>query len=263
MTRISLGKVGHAYILEGESGLLESANAFAKALNCLEGRDEACNGCISCRVFDSGNHPDTLYVTGTKATGIGVDDVREQVLLPMAMKPFTYRCKVFILDKAETLTPAAQNALLKTMEEPAPYGVFLLLAHSVESLLPTVRSRCVVLRHDAGPTEADTQDAERESLVQDITRTAHELDILDAMALYKRFEPYKESKESAKHLLDMLYTAYGQTLRERQSPYAFNAVEAVAHAKKVLAQNGNFQLTIELMLLKICGKLHPKAGAQT
>jgi DNA polymerase III delta prime subunit len=257
-------QVGHAYIIEGETGLLESANAFAKALNCLEEGEAACNGCISCRVFDSGNHPDTLYITGTKAAGIGVDDVREQIILQMATKPFSYKYKIFIVDKAETLTPAAQNALLKTIEEPAPFGVFLLLTAQIQNLLPTVLSRCVVVKNRAEFTQPDYEpDEAMQALTREIIKTAHGLDILQAMALYKKIEPFKESKESVRALLDMLYVGYGLQIRLTQNPRDFAAIEAVVHTKQILAQNGNFQLAMELMLLKISGAIAPtsKVGA--
>ncbi|MCL2604530.1 MAG: hypothetical protein FWD90_08620 [Defluviitaleaceae bacterium] len=248
--------VSHAYVIEGDQS--ESVNAFAKTLNCLEEGETACGGCISCRVFDSGNHPDTLYVVGTKSSSIGVDDVRSQVVTQMATKPFYYKYKVFIIDKAETLTPAAQNALLKTIEEPASYGVFLLLTNQIEAMLDTVLSRCVVIKQKsfseigAGPIE---DNPEMQALSSEIIGTAYGMDIITAMNLYKSFEPYKESKESAQALLDMLYTGYGQKMRETQSPRALNAVKAITHAKRTLSQNGNFQLAIELMLLKISGHI--------
>ncbi|MCL2501277.1 MAG: hypothetical protein FWE90_13220 [Defluviitaleaceae bacterium] len=254
---------GHAYVIEGESGLLETANAFAKALNCLEGGETACGTCISCRVFESGNHPDTLYVTGTKPASIGVGDVRGQIIVQMATKPFNYKYKVFIVDKAETLTPAAQNALLKTIEEPAPYGVFLLLTTQVEAMLPTVLSRCVVIKQrseTASEARLVGADPEMQALARQIVDTAHGLDVIQAMDMYGKFEPYKESKESAQALLDMLYAGYGQRIRESAShnprdTRALGAIKAITHTKRILSQNGNYQLAIELMLLKISGNI--------
>jgi hypothetical protein len=245
--------ISHAYIIEGETGLLEAAITFAKTLNCLEKGESPCGGCISCRVFESGNHPDTLYVTGTKKASIGVEDVREQVVKQMATKPFFYTYKVFIIDKAETLTPAAQNALLKTIEEPAPFGVFLLLTTQIEAMLPTVLSRCVVVKNF---DRMEKIDADIQTLASEILETAHKQDILGAMAMYKKFEPYKESKESVQNLLDMLYIGYGKARM-------LHAVKAVTQTKQMLAQNGNFQLAIELMLLKISGAIPPKVGVVT
>ena len=249
------GAVGHAYILEG--GLPERLNvgrAFAMRLNCLLSQDAACGTCLSCRVFESGNHPDIFIVSGTKATGIGVDDVRDQVVARMATQPFKYRYKVFIVDKAETLTPAAQNALLKTIEEPAPYGVFLFLAAHVHTLLPTLLSRCVLVK--LGET-MHIPDDETMALAEEIASNAAGMDILEALALYRRIEPYKDSRESAQSFLDMLYLSYGKRITHAAATGAgpahiwYDSIAAIKHTKQVLAQNGNFQLAMELMLLRL------------
>jgi len=253
---------GHSYILEGEaSERLALGRAFAKGLNCInciEGPKDACNQCLSCRVFESGNHPDIFYVKGTKATGIGVDDVRDQIVMEMTTQPFKYKYKVFIIDKAETLTPAAQNALLKTIEEPAPYGVFLFLATHVHTLLPTLLSRCALVKlreKEAVP------EAEHKALAEEIAGSISGLDILETMALYRRFEPFKESRESMTKLLDMLYLTYGKkitqaaTNNEQLQGLWFDSIAAIQYTKQVLAQNGNFQLAVELMLLKLSSNL--------
>ena len=250
--RVATGRVGHAYLLHGRTGLLDAANAYAKALNCLNGGEVACGTCLSCRVFDSGNHPDTFYVAATKTVAIGVENVRDQIVAEIATRPFRYQYKVFIIDKAETMTPAAQNALLKTIEEPAPYGVFLLLTKELELMLETVQSRCVTIKVDENENIPQNElDEAHNALAQEIIGTAHTLDILGALMLYKKFEPLKEHRESAVALLDMLYERYGTLVRQSQAEYAFRAIQAIAQTKELLSQNGNFQLAIEIMLLKI------------
>jgi len=251
---------GHAYIFEGEADeRLALGRAFAKGLNCLnrlDGPGEPCSQCLSCRVFESGNHPDIFYVTGTKATGIGVEDVRTQITQEMATQPFKYRYKIFIIDKAETLTPAAQNALLKTIEEPAPYGVFLFLATHVHSLLPTVLSRCVLIKLGEKLREPDLK---QEALAEEIADNIVQMDILETLALYKRFEQYKESRESMGQMLDMLYLSYARRINQAAKRNVsanklwFDSIAAIQHTKQVLAQNGNFQLAVELMLLRLSG----------
>ncbi|MCL2527470.1 MAG: hypothetical protein FWE42_03545 [Defluviitaleaceae bacterium] len=251
-------KRGHAYILEGEATeTLALGQAFAKGLNCLASQEvNPCGQCLSCRVFESGNHPDIFYVKGTKTTGIGVDDVRDQIVMAMTTQPFRYKYKIFIVDKAETLTPAAQNALLKTIEEPAHYGVFLFLATGVHTLLPTLMSRCVLVK--LGET-AKTPNAEHEALAEEIAGNINRMDILETLALYRRFEPYKESRESMTQQLDMLYLAYARRISqaaskgEPQCKQWHDSISAVQHTKQVLAQNGNFQLAVEMMLLRLSG----------
>jgi len=253
--------MSQSYILTGEPEQTRAyAMNMAKTLNCLAGNEVPCGECLSCRVFDSGNHPDTVFVTGTKASGIGVDDVREQIIMPIATKPFKYKYKVFVINKAETLTPAAQNALLKTIEEPAPYGVFLFAAPHAHNFLPTVLSRCTLRKLNNSPTNK-SPDADLATLAKEIADTVHEKDMLGVFALYRRFEPYKDSKETLQELLSLIYGCYGKKItnavRQNQSPSKawFNATQAIARTKQVLSQNGNTQLAIELMLVKLNEKV--------
>jgi len=248
--------MAQARIIVGENNAVRSyAFEMAKGLNCLAETAKPCGECLSCRVFESGNHPDIIFVTGTKASGIGVDDVRQQVILPMATKPFRYKYKIFIVDKAETLTPAAQNALLKTIEEPAPYGFFLFLAPHEHNFLPTVLSRCSLKKLKI--TAELKADGELMELAREISDTVENLDILETFMLYKKFEKYKDSKETLQEILNLLYKFFGEKISRRltqgQPPQKawFNATKAITHTKRVLTQNGNTQLAIELMLVKM------------
>lgn len=139
-------KVSHAYLFCGEtgSGKRLMADAFAKTLLCEAGGIEACGTCKSCKQAESGNQPDLRAVVREKAS-LGVSEIREQVTSDAQIKPYSSAYKVYIIDEADKLTEEAQNALLKTIEEPPEYAVFLLLATKREALLPTVLSRCVTI----------------------------------------------------------------------------------------------------------------------
>lgn len=145
------GRVSHAYILSGARGIGKKtlANAFAKALLCEAGGDfgatDACGVCSSCKTFNTGNNPDVFYVRPLKTKAIGVDDIRAQVKANVDIKQYRYRYKVFIIENAHKMTAQAQNALLKTLEEPPEYAVFILLCETVDTMLPTIMSRCVNL----------------------------------------------------------------------------------------------------------------------
>lgn len=145
---IRTGKISHAYIIGGEkgSGKRLIATIFAMTLQCREGGTEPCGHCASCRKALSGNHPDIIYVTHEKPNTISVDEIREQLVNDVDIRPYESPYKIYIVDDAVRMTPQAQNALLKTIEEPPEYAVILLLADNPEALLPTIRSRCVTLR---------------------------------------------------------------------------------------------------------------------
>ena len=141
-------RVSHAYILNGErgSGKRMLANLFATTLLCESGNSEPCGKCHSCRQAESGNHPDIIRVTHEKPNSISVDDIRTQVNNTVDIKPYQGPYKVYIIPQADLMTPQAQNAILKTIEEPPAYAVFLLLTENAEMLLPTINSRCVMLK---------------------------------------------------------------------------------------------------------------------
>ena len=143
-----MGKVSHAYIFNGEVGAGKKtlASAFAMSLQCEKHGTDPCMECDSCKRALSKNHPDIITITHEKPNSIGIEDIRIQLIDDVSIKPYTGPYKIYILNEAEKLTLQAQNALLKTIEEPPAYAVILLLTENAEILLPTIRSRCVMLK---------------------------------------------------------------------------------------------------------------------
>lgn len=144
---IETGKVSHSYIFSGAagSGKKRIANTFAAALQCEAEKEKPCEKCESCKKAIGKNHPDIITVTHEKPGVISIDEIRDQVIHDVAIKPYCSPYKIYIVPDAETMTVQAQNALLKTIEEPPEYAVIMLLTTNVESLLPTILSRCVKL----------------------------------------------------------------------------------------------------------------------
>ena len=144
---IEQGKVAHAYLIHGEKGTGKKmlAGLFAKTLQCEAGGTDPCGTCRSCIQCDSGNQPDIIWVTHEKPTVISVDDIREQVNNDIIIKPYSSRYKIYIIPEAELMNPQAQNALLKTIEEPPEYAVIMLLTNNLDKMLPTILSRCITL----------------------------------------------------------------------------------------------------------------------
>ena len=152
---IRTGNVSHAYILDGpeHAGKRMLADAFAMALQCEVQSGEGCLVCRSCKQALSGNQPDIITLQQEKPGSVSVKEVREQINDTVDIRPYSSRYKIYIIEKAQKMTQAAQNALLKTLEEPPSYVVFLLLTTNSESFLQTVRSRCVMLRLQAASEE--------------------------------------------------------------------------------------------------------------
>ena len=146
-TAIEMGKVSHAYILSGPdlSGKMMIAEAFARALLCEKQDPDGCGECRSCRQSDDRNNPDIIYVKHDKPNTISVDDIRTQLNNDIVIKPYSNQYKIYIVDEAEKMNQQAQNALLKTIEEPPAYAVIMLLTTNADSFLQTIRSRCITL----------------------------------------------------------------------------------------------------------------------
>ena len=145
---VGQNKVSHAYILNGQrgSGKKMLARLFAMTLQCESGKTEPCGVCRSCMQAHSGNQPDIITVTHEKPASISVEDVRAQINGDIMIKPYSSQYKIYIVPEADLMTVQAQNAILKTIEEPPEYAIIFLLTENADSLLATIRSRCVMLK---------------------------------------------------------------------------------------------------------------------
>ncbi|MDD6212231.1 MAG: DNA polymerase III subunit delta' C-terminal domain-containing protein [Clostridiales bacterium] len=184
-------KISHAYILEGEPGTpkKELAGAFARMLQCENGN--GCGECHSCRAFDSGNHPDIIYVTHEKQDIIRIDEIRDQLVNDIGIRPYSSPYKIYIVDEADKMNVAAQNALLKTLEEPPYYGIIILLTVNSSYFLPTILSRSMVLKlenHSSGVQLLE--ETQRTKIVSVLNRawSADRTDMAEAAALWKEMD---------------------------------------------------------------------------
>ena len=166
------GKVAHAYIFAGPDGIgkFTTAREFAKLLLCknpVKRGDftDSCGNCDSCRAFDSGSHPDFehVYKELIEFTEDGkdkdppidfpIDVVREFVIGKVSQRPALSTRRVFVLTETEKLNDNSQNCLLKVLEEPPSYCCIILVCTRPDKLLPTIRSRCQILRF--GPIDEE------------------------------------------------------------------------------------------------------------
>ena len=137
------GRVRHAYLFLGPESVGKEtlARGFAMALNCTHPDVHPCGECSSCHRIQSGNHPDVLYSQSDPNTGVlKIEEIR-QMTGRIALKPFEGRYRIAIFPNFDHAQPRAQDALLKTLEEPPPHAILILLATSAENILPTITSR--------------------------------------------------------------------------------------------------------------------------
>ena len=167
---IRLGKISHAYIINGEAGFFKKllAEAFAQALLCsklnpdydknqvsfpgLEAYEpklpeviEPCCECISCKKASHHNHPDIIYISHEKPNLISKEEIRNQLVNTVDIIPYESKRKIYIIEDGQLMNEAGQNTLLKTIEEPPDFVTIIILTTNKEKLLPTVLSRCVCL----------------------------------------------------------------------------------------------------------------------
>ena len=152
-------RLSHCYLLAGPegSGKHTLARILAAAMECTAGGKRPCGVCLQCRKVLDNVHPDVITVDDPAKKTVTVELIRN-ARADVYIKPNEGRRKVYVIPRAMDMNPAAQNALLKVIEEPPDYAAFLLLTDGAERLLPTIRSRSVTL-HLAPLTEAEGLDA--------------------------------------------------------------------------------------------------------
>jgi len=141
--------MAHSYLFLGNEGIGKKLVAlqFAKTLNCLNagnGKDDSCDQCSSCKKIDEHLHPDVLVLEPENQT-LKVEQVR-LMQRDLAFRPYEGKYRICILSSADRMAPHMSNTLLKTLEEPPPYTILILLANHVRLILPTILSRCQLIR---------------------------------------------------------------------------------------------------------------------
>jgi DNA polymerase-3 subunit delta' len=304
---LSSGRVHHAYLFDGPAGVGKELAAFglAQALVC-ERRpafgDRACGTCGACSRAAPGEgglprHPDVtvlergLYQPAqigrrTEETqDLSIDQVRTLVLARAAFPPHEGRAKVFVVRRAEELSQAAANALLKTLEEPIDRTYFVLLSATPHALLPTIRSRTQRVRFAPLPDDAVTAALERRGVRVEMARAAaalaggsvesalvlcdaeeaaaraefveralRALDSPDLGLALELAEEAKRSKEGLEVRLLALANSFGEearALRGRSSDVAAKRHPLVLAALRELDRNASAQLVVESMMVRM------------
>lgn len=237
---IENNKISHAYIINGEKGMGKRtvAKAFAMTLLCEEKGTVPCMKCHSCVQALTDNNPDLIMITPDKPTTLSIDHIRQTLVNDVELKPYSNSHKVYIVEDAELMNNAAQNAILKTIEEPPEYAVIILLTTNISALLQTVLSRCVKL--DMQPLKKEVV---KKYLMEKEKVVDYQADIAVSFAggnLGKAIELSK-SQDFAEMLDEVI-----QLLRYIKDMQAYEVVAAVKRASEY-----KFRFTdyIDLMIL--------------
>lgn len=160
------GRLSHAYLFIGApgSGMVDAALGLAQCVVCPQGGDGSCDECIRVR---HRTHPDVHWLTPGSVAGYLVRQVRE-LLDDVSLAPIRAQSKVYIVQEAGLLRGAAANALLKTIEEPPRGVMFILIARSADSVLPTIVSRCQQVPFRIVPPEVAVREVESRGVATDV-----------------------------------------------------------------------------------------------
>lgn len=284
---LSKGRLSHAYIINAPKGggkktlaeylayglLCDSINA--QSARTLE--DGPCGTCLSCIRAFSGNHPDMIRVfKDKKDKSISVDLIRERIIDDINIKPYYGRYKIYIVEDAHLMSESAQNALLKTIEEPPSYAVILLLTENPKAFLPTILSRCIcldaerlprqqiadVLKTDCNVSRADAEkyadyasgnlgiaidlagEGTKKALIEDILVSLKKMHAMDAGEIYEY--AVRLADESISEVLDIYRKLFRDILMIRSGCQKDNGRQSLYfNAESILLTKAAKEMTYE------------------
>lgn len=231
-------RIPHAYLFYGMQGIgkMSTALVFAKALNCQAGQGDACGRCLSCLKVDHRNHPD-LRIIEPAGQSIRIQEIRE-LQEQMTFRPFDGGWRIFILVDAEKMNSVAANALLKTLEEPTPFNLLVLISSRPHQLPLTILSRCQPLRFN--PLTRETVDRYMRERLLAPADTARLMAASSGGSIGRAIEMNDEDYRSLRD--DMIETMTGA---HRQDPlHFFSIIPAFGQERKDILER--------LDILKVC-----------
>ncbi|MDD5922180.1 MAG: DNA polymerase III subunit [Eubacteriales bacterium] len=251
------GTVPHAYIFEGDHNTdkLGLSIAFAQALLCAERPGEGCGQCPTCRKLRDGNYEDFYLVqpkekaegkTGTRSLKDADIEFLQQKLME---KPSAGDRNIAVISGADTMTLRAETRLLKTLEEPAPGTVILLLSENSEKLLPTIRSRCVTIRLVNLTEQYETpMEAFASEILEMVLSNAFFFDV------QKKISKKVKSRNDAYEFLDGMESVLESCLAgggKMPSASAAKGIQDVEEARRMLQQNVIPRFSVLGLILKL------------
>lgn len=272
---LNTGKISHSYLFEGEKGVgkKEVALAFSKGLVCKSDDERPCNKCSSCLKFESMNHPDFKMISSTKKI-IQKKEI-EALIREIPILPFESKKKVFLIEDGDLMRSDSQNALLKTLEEPPPYVVMIILTSNSNKILDTISSRCEIIKfHRRNDIDKIFKMENFADLREEIIDVIDNLISGNQIYAFTSLDIFSKNKENTEQLLDIMmywfrdlaiYKEVGASdlllnkdkldLLLKQSFLDMNKIHDIIYrieaTKLNINRNINFNLSIETMLLNI------------
>ena len=272
---VKANKVSHSYLFVGQAGIGKKmiATEFAKAILCLSD-NKYCNNCKSCLEFDGNNNPDFILIE-PDGNNIKIDQIRN-MQRKVQEKPIISNSKVYIINSADLMTKEAQNALLKTLEEPPEFVTIILVGENENEFLATIKSRCMIL-HFNSISSSDMEKYLEENYNMNVT--SNMLDVFQgsigkAIELKDKQEEYLSIESAIENLekedlidlikkLDILYTSKDEILdmldyiniillkKSKEDVKYTECIKIVENTKRRIAQNANYDMSIDDMLFNI------------
>lgn len=271
---INTKKIANSYIFSGIEGIgkRQLAREFAKNIMCLQGGD-CKDTCESCKKFEEKSNPNYEEINSNeyKKDIITIDQIREKIVNKAYEKPIISNKKVYVINDADKMNEPAQNALLKTLEEPPQYVVIILIVSNDNAILPTIKSRCVIVKFNSLTND------EIKKIIGNVSD--EELEILNgSLKGYSEIEEkvvqYKEIKNTIERLKndqlidvlnnsDILYQGKDEAINllNYMNIYLFkenlfDEIKYVEEAKKKILYNNNYEMTIDNLLMKMWNNIH-------
>ena len=272
---VNNNKVSHSYLFVGKSGIGKKmiAKEFAKAILCL-GDNKYCDNCKSCLEFDGQNNPD-FFIVEPDGNAIKIDQIRN-MQRGVQEKPIISRRKVYIIDNADLMTKEAQNALLKTLEEPPEFVTIILIGENENAFLATIKSRCMIL-HFNSISNSDIKKYLEDNYNMNVT--SNMLDVFQgsigkAIELKDKQEEYLIIEQAIENIekedlidlikkLDILYTSKDEIFdmldyiniillrKSKENVKYTDCIKIVEDTKRRITQNANYDMSIDNMLFNM------------
>ncbi len=270
------GTVNHAYLFSGRNGIGKKlvATEFAKMILCENPSDSGfCKSCESCRTF--GNNKDFNIIEPEK-DAIKVDVIRKDIILELFLKPTTSSKKVFIINDAEMMNEQAQNALIKSLEEPPLYATIILITSNKEKLLGTIKSRVTEVKFE-GLTKKQIEGIIKKEITDEIYRfskgsakealeietnenyivakeIAAVLEEKDFFKINRKLEEIKENKTLKSNITDILQKViYVLSDKLKTKPgFNFKTIESANEALQKIKRNANVDMSLDVLSIDVC-----------